>query len=310
MDVGRPTSDLGRIKKGRISIRRTKHLWYLILVLAFMLVAAVNYRSNAAWLLVFVLVSATGLTALHARRNLAGVTARPLDVSPVFAGEPIRVGLVLGTEHAVEAHAVSVDLPSLGGSIELVTMVPALGSASASVELPARVRGPWSCAQVRLRTDFPFGLIEARRLQDIELSGIVYPAPAGEPLDALSVITEGSGAVGDKAGGDDFNGHRRYQPGESQRHVDWKAHARGRSLLVKDFIGSGGGLVWCDWQRTAGGVEERLSQLARWIIEAHRSGLSYGLTLPNGVIEPAAGEFHYHRCLRMLASYGFDGATR
>ncbi|MBA3710572.1 MAG: DUF58 domain-containing protein, partial [Planctomycetes bacterium] len=137
------------------------------------------------------------------------------------------------------------------------------------------------------------------------LSGLVYPKPAGRPLGQHCAPTDGTSTTGDHPGGDEFNGHRRYQTGDSQHHVDWKAHARGRSLLVKDFIGAGGGVVWCEWERTQGDDEQRLAQLAQWILEAHRLAMSYGLRLPGVVIAPAAGEGHYHHCMRALTLHGF-----
>jgi uncharacterized protein (DUF58 family) len=54
------------------------------------------------------------------------------------------------------------------------------------------------------------------------------------------------------------------------------------------------------------GVEERLSHLARWVLNAHASGISYGLRLPGVTVELAAGEAHRERCLEALALYESD----
>jgi uncharacterized protein (DUF58 family) len=50
-------------------------------------------------------------------------------------------------------------------------------------------------------------------------------------------------------------------------------------------------------------VEERLSQLALWVIEAERAGHSYGLRLPGIAIPPALGQLHFHECLRALSLF-------
>ena len=51
------------------------------------------------------------------------------------------------------------------------------------------------------------------------------------------------------------------------------------------------------------GVEERLSQLARWVLDAHAAGLAYGLRLPGATMELAAGEAQRDRCLEALALF-------
>jgi len=54
------------------------------------------------------------------------------------------------------------------------------------------------------------------------------------------------------------------------------------------------------------GVEDRLSLLARWVLDAHAAGLTYGLRLPGATIEMAAGEAHRDRCLETLAVFEND----
>jgi len=113
-----------------------------------------------------------------------------------------------------------------------------------------------------------------------------------------------SEAYSQEAGGDDFSGYRNYRPGESLHHLDWKAYARGRSLLVKEFNGGGCGAVWLDWQELAGFDDEhRLSQLARWVLGADRLGCDFGLKLPHYTIAPDSGSLHTQQCLQALACY-------
>jgi len=52
-----------------------------------------------------------------------------------------------------------------------------------------------------------------------------------------------------------------------------------------------------------GGVEENLSQLTLWVIEAERARQPYGLRLPNIEISPALGQTHFHYCLRTLSLF-------
>ena len=68
--------------------------------------------------------------------------------------------------------------------------------------------------------------------------------------------------------------------------------------------------MWLDWQATPDtlGIEGRLSRLARWVIDAHAAGLSFGLRLPGVTLPPAPGNAQHDRCLEALALFQ-SGAT-
>ena len=104
--------------------------------------------------------------------------------------------------------------------------------------------------------------------------------------------------------GDDFAGVRDYVPGESQRHIDWRAVARGQPLMTKQFAAEAEGVVYFDFAALHfANVEERLSQLALWVIEAERARRPYALRLPGTEIPPAIGQPHFHDCLRALSLF-------
>jgi uncharacterized protein (DUF58 family) len=104
--------------------------------------------------------------------------------------------------------------------------------------------------------------------------------------------------------GDDFAGLRDYVPGEPQRHIDWKAVARGRPLMTKEFAAETKGAVSLDFFEVRfADVEEKLSQLTLWVIEAERARQPYGLRLPGVEISPALGQMHFHSCLRALSLF-------
>jgi uncharacterized protein (DUF58 family) len=104
--------------------------------------------------------------------------------------------------------------------------------------------------------------------------------------------------------GDDFAGLRDYVPGESQRHIDWKAVARGRPLMTKELAAETKGAVSLDFfELRFADLEEKLSQLTLWVIEAERARQPYGLRLPGLEISPALGQMHFHSCLRALSLF-------
>ena len=103
---------------------------------------------------------------------------------------------------------------------------------------------------------------------------------------------------------DDFAGFRPYRPGDSPRHLFWKAAARDQALLVKQFGGDRADELWLDWNDLPDlPAEARLEQLCRWVIDADRQQLRYGLRLPGSEQPIDSGPGQRARCLEMLALY-------
>lgn len=76
-------------------------------------------------------------------------------------------------------------------------------------------------------------------------------------------------------------------------------------MLVKQFAGGADLQLWLDWSLTDTRhlPEERLSQLAGWVITAENEGLTYGLRLPGITLPIARGEVQRRRCLEALAVF-------
>ena len=123
----------------------------------------------------------------------------------------------------------------------------------------------------------------------------MYPKPAGDPQLPLNRSRFADSRVSKDFGeGDDFAGVRAYVQGESQRHIDWKAVARGQSLMTKQFAAEAEGAVYLDFSALrSADVEAKLSQLALWVIEAERARRPYGLRLPGTEIPPAVGQIAF-----------------
>ena len=93
--------------------------------------------------------------------------------------------------------------------------------------------------------------------------------------------------------------------------MDWKAYAREAPLLVKEYSAGGAELRLFDLTQLADpDIEARLSQLARWVVDAEARGDRYGLTLPGVRLTADRGPEHRHRCLAALAVFGLvDGGS-
>ena len=282
----------------RVRLRPSWNSLRLGVVLAAMALAAINYQSNAAWLMTFLVAAIAGASLPHARRNLLGVEVSA-TASDAFADEPIALPVLVRNRALGTAIAVA---PTADVALAAPTPAVAIaggGEARLTLLLAPRRRGRCRIAGLRAASSFPFGLVETAIVAPAT-DLIVYPSPLGETLARNRAPVPVEAADQGTGGGDDFAGHRRHLSGESQRQVDWKAVARGRPLLVKAFTG-GGGECRLRWEDTAGDGEQRLSQLTRWVLDAEGYGWRYGLDLPGVAIDPAAGPAHRERCLRTLA---------
>jgi uncharacterized protein (DUF58 family) len=287
----------------RVWVLPNRNTLGLVAVLIAMWYAGASQTNGAAYLLGFVLASVAAVSVVHTWANLRGVTFTADPVAPAFAGDQLIVPLVASSEVHRAHFAIAVHAPR-GGQSAAFGEIGATGVQRERLAVPAKRRGVFHELHLRATTIFPLGFFTARRAVRIAQPYCIYPAPDGtRPLPRALAPTR-QPRDGQRVEGDDYGGVRAWQPGESQRHIDWKAAARGQPLLIKQWTGEADEILHLDWQTLAPLDDEtRLSQLARWVILAESTGASYGLRLPEKVLAPARGEAHYHDCLRALATF-------
>lgn len=173
-----------------------------------------------------------------------------------------------------------------------------------SLRVPTKTRGVFACRRVRLASSHPLGLFYAWTWNKIESEAVVYPKPEGQArIERLISFQQSEGRTASAQAGEDFRGHRAYQPGDSHRRIDWKAHARGRPMLTKEFTGGGGEACLLSWYDISGDETKKLRQLAAWIQHCQKTRRSYALDLPGLRTSFDTSLTHHIKCLRMLATY-------
>jgi uncharacterized protein (DUF58 family) len=299
------------MKRERIRLRPTG-LWLLFgPVLGCMWLAAVNYTNNLVYGVLYLVASLTFVSIFHTWRNLSAIEIGQVRIHPAFARDDVRVeihlhnagpvpvyGLVFG---AIPPRARSRDAVPLRHPRPGVQLPPG-ESRAIDLYFPAGRRGRYRIEALLVRTSYPFGLLGARFRLPLNADYFVYPEAKGSDLLPERNTGGNSGFVFSGQSGDDFAGVRPYQPGESLRHVDWKAYARGRPLSVKQFAGGDGRELWLD----AGELldlpsELRLSQLAYWIVLAEKQEVPYGFRFGETALDPGLGAEHSRRALEALA---------
>jgi uncharacterized protein (DUF58 family) len=271
-----------------------------------MFLGAMNYANNLALGLSFLLGS-VGLTAMHyCQRNLAGVRICSAACEPVFAGELASFRIALENLAPVPRHELSITNDH--GSARPVRIEPD-GRTVLEINMPAPQRGYLELDQFEILTRYPFGMFRAWAYMNLKVRCIVYPRPSEPGTPPPPLETDTGGAQDRSRGDEDFAGLRGFHPGDSPRHVAWKAYAREQGLHVKVYAGTAVTSHMFDWHRLEGReVEARLSQLCRWIEDAHAAGHAFGLRLPNCELPPNIGPAHRERCLTALALFNLEPA--
>ena len=155
-----------------------------------------------------------------------------------------------------------------------------------------------------VETRYPARLFRAWTWVHMDARCLVYPRPA-DPGPAAARRHGAAASAGDRtAGDDDFAGLRSAAPGDPPQRIAWKAYARNDQLLLKEFSSGTGEPCLLDWDVLPElGVEQRLSQLARWCLDADAAGRGIALRLPGQDIPPGLGPKHLAVCLEALALF-------
>ena len=298
----RPQQDgLLRVRGSRIYILPTRYGVVFALLLLLILIGAVNFGNNPAFLVTFLLAGVGTNAIYHTWRNLVGVSVKPLGAEPVFAGETASFRFLLNETGGRSRLALQ-----MGCANQNPVAIDLAASASAVLALSIKtsVRGKIKVPRVTIATRYPLGLLHAWCYLETESTGLVYPRPAAAWIPP-GIPQHGGSEQGDQGSGtDDFVGLRSYRPGDSPRHMDWRALARERGLLTRQFGGDETERMWLDWDSTPGnGVEERLQRLCRALLDAECDNAHYGLKLPGVQLAPDHGPAHLNTCLRLLARY-------
>jgi len=288
------------LSRGRIYILPTGLGVAFGLMLFAMLLGSLNYANNMGLGLTF-LLTALGLVAMQAcHRNLETLIARGAGTEPPFAGKDAIFRIALANPGGAPRCELET---SAGVSPELPVTVAAGGESTVSLRLPTRRRGTIVLDSIEIATRFPYGLFRAWAVLHPAIHCLVYPQPAAEaPPPPLAAGVAGGGTA--RRGDDDFAGLKNYHPGDPPRRIAWKAFARSDEILVKEFSGDAEATPVFDLADAPGAdLEARLSVLARWIVDAHARGVTFGLRLPGIELTPEPGDAQRRRCLAALARY-------
>jgi uncharacterized protein (DUF58 family) len=300
--LGKPQTAPVVLRHRKVFILPTAHGLVYFAVLSVMLAGSINYALSLGFVLTF-LLAGLGLNGmLYTFRNLANLRVSTMQPRPVFAGDTAEFRLRVENWSSIARFALEA-VPLRGDPAPF--SVKANDETIVSVSAPAERRGLLPMGRMMLRTRYPLGLFRAWSYVDLDMHCVVYPRPE-DPAAPLPAPGGERGEGAALAGGnEDFAGLRPYQPGDPTRRIAWKADARGSGLMSKVFSGRADSHLWLDWHALPSSMpaEQRLSRLARWVLDADAQGLAYGLRLADAAIDPDVGPGQRERCLHALALF-------
>ncbi len=278
--------------------------FFFALMMLAILAGALNYNNNGALLFGLLAVSLGAVSMLQTFRNLDRLSLTQVSADPVHAGDPLHLSFHLRCEDLRTRFAISLRLDGEQRHVEIA----AGGSTQVEFVLPSVNRGWYAPAPVRISTNWPFGLFHAWSYLHSDVKVLVYPRPESPP--APLPRTPDPGRIGGADPGDeDLRSLREYQIGDPTRLVAWKASARTGELLVRQLEAPQARETVFDLSSIVGlNLEQRLSRLTRWVLEAERAGIRYRLQLPGLVLGPDLGLAHKLRALKALALHALPGS--
>ena len=311
-----PLSDHIELTQHTVYILPTRPGLMLGFTLLTLLVASINYQLNLGYILTF-LLAGSALVGMHVcHSTLRGLAMNLIAPAAQHAGSSASFDVKLTNSRRSARHGIGLRVLHLAGAKTVKasqahwtwTDVPAQGSSTVQVAFTPSRRGLHRLPTLTAETRFPLGTFRVWTVWRPAAQILVYPAaePNAPPLPPGEPRSGGNAAASRVQNTGEFDGVRSYRRGDPMKLVVWKKAAKadeqGHGLVVRETEQAQRHELWMDFmQAGTGGVEQKLSRLCAWVLQAEKLGLNYGLRLPSLEIKPAYGELHKRHCLESLA---------
>lgn len=266
------------------------------------LVGGAIYNNNLAFILCFFLVALFLIGMVQTHANIKNLKVEKIKIF-LSASEANGHGVLWLKSENNEGHSqLRVQSEMNGDKFDF--SIPLIYKNSLHPQYFDFSSGPWGkkhLNKVTLSTRYPFGFFYAWRHYKVDEIYYIYPSPSGNHSIDKFQPDEMEEGINQNNNGDDFSEHRIYKYGDSHRHIDWKAYARGRPLLTKKFEDGERQTFLIDYSKAKGNEERKLRQMSKWIHECHENNISYGLLIKGKSVAAAHGKQHKVECLKILA---------
>ena len=283
----------------QIFILPTRFGWMLGLLMFGMLLGALNFNNNLGLLTTFLVVSMAHSSLLIAYRNLRGLEISGVASSPVHAGEDAVLRIMFRNKDSAERPGLLFRCTQHSEELDLSPLAVGKGS------LPIQTwrRGWMEVPRIEISTAHPTGLFKAWSYVWADRPILVWPKPSEQAPPFPDGRAQADGRrFSETPDGDSFYSLRKWRSGDPLHRVAWKASQRHDTLLSREFRNEQSDQIDLDLADTPGtDIEERISILTAWVLEAARSNSTWTMRAGGRVLGPGRDEAFLHRCLDLLA---------
>lgn len=292
----------------RVFILPTKFGSIYLLMVFIMLIAGAAYNNNLVNLFAYFLASVAFICMFQTNDNLKSIEVKQVEMSSGFSDSTLKLVVNLYNSSKKPKFNIQAQFTDLINIEQLEMNQPLLSKSQTRVisiyESPKR--GHYQIKEIKISTIYPLGLFYSWMYQTCDHDFYVYPKPNGTqkiPPPQFQYQNTSPNSKNNQMG-EDFSEHRNFIKGDSPHHLNWKAFARGRGLLVKEFkTGASQFLLLSINDCKQDFTEEKLEQLSQWVEYCRRQDLSFALNLGDKKFSAQKGSQHIQKCLKALAQY-------
>lgn len=266
---------------------------YLVACLTIFILGT-NYQNNPILLLSYFLFFMF-IWSLHACfNNLIKCQFHNVSVSNSFAGEPVTILCEFKKQRTLWPHQVTF---WLDGSLLSYEVYPDSNSNEDStrfaITIPSVRRGHHFLPLIKIKTEYPFGLVKSWSFLHFKNKYWTYPKPIASNwqfdeihLDPSAKFNEQlqqlQGTSSSEGEERQFDGLKSYTPGAPMSQVAWKQYAKqsGDDLLLKDFTNDSKTPIALTLHSVqADGLERKLSALTHAVLQLEQQQRPFVLSL-------------------------------
>jgi uncharacterized protein (DUF58 family) len=275
--------------------------------------AALNTGNNLIYLLFSMMLAISLISFIIAFYNLRGLACGVDFREPLYARMPMTIDISMENRKFIPSYSVSVVFPL---NLSQPLYVPVVGKGLSRFSFRNVVidrRGKYIVEDLQVRTGFPFLFLYVNRDIQDRKEFIVYP----QIIDVTSFLNDLQLPLSEretlrKGHEGDFLFSREYVYGEESRNIDWKATAKTRKTMVKEYserdeqfmtvILDNGGAA------ETGGFEKAVSVSASLCSGFIERGYYVRLITCGKVVPFGSGMVHLYKMLDILAEVRMNDA--
>ena len=202
--------------------------------------AAARTGNNALYALLAIMLSAIVISGIVSRNTLKQLALTLQTPDRIFVGKNVttRVSLTntkrIFPSMAIFVGEISKNAPEKQRRAVLFSILRAGETRSARLEQTFIRRGR-NRQTLNVATRFPFGFFQRLDLLPSQ-ELLVYPAIGEIPEHLQTDVRQGRRESRLRGSGENFYSIREYHEGESSRVIDWKATAKSRKLMAREYV--------------------------------------------------------------------------